>query len=169
MTNFTALYPGTFDPLTRGHEHVILTAKRLCGRLILGLGSNPEKAGKERFSISERVDMAEEFIRHNGLTEFCSVVPYNNLLVDFAAEQKADFLIRGIRGTSDVDSEYALNCFNKTFNSGLETVFLMPPPNLMMISSTFVWEAAKAGKPVHQWVNPYVEARLRDKFRATDL
>lgn len=68
MTNFTALYPGTFGPLTRGHEHVILTAKRLCGRLILGLGSNPEKAGKERFTIKERVDMAEEFIRHNGLT-----------------------------------------------------------------------------------------------------
>lgn len=88
--------------------------------------------------------------------------------MDFAAEQKADFLIRGIRGTSDVDSEHALNCFNKTFNAGLETVFLMPP-NLMMISSTFVWEAAKAGKPVNQWVNPYVEARLRDKFRETDL
>ncbi len=153
----TGFYPGSFNPLTLGHEHIIKVAASVFDKLVVGVGVNADKVYS--FSVEERVEMVQEAVAINRLTNV-EVIGYDGLLVQAAAKVGAKVIVRGLRTTSDFDYEFTLNDFNKTYDPDLETMFLMAPKEFLTISSTNVRTAVKAGLPVHQWVNPTVAQYL---------
>ncbi|MGA3020552.1 MAG: pantetheine-phosphate adenylyltransferase [Candidatus Micrarchaeales archaeon] len=159
-----ALYAGSFDPPTNGHKWMIDSAARMFGDLVVAVGINPEK--KTTFSVEERVDMLKSICRkHKNVT----VTSYTNeLLINYAKEIKAKYIIRGIRNPQDYVYEIAMQRFNKQIHSEIETVFLAPPPDVGIISSTLVKDLmVPNGGPeaVQRYVDPEVFAKLMAKFR----
>lgn len=154
--DITAIYPGTFDPITHGHTDVITRGARLFSRCIIAVAENVGK--KPRFSLSERVALVKTVLAH---LPNVTVLPFSNLLVDFAASQRAHVLIRGIRGTADVEFELQLTSLNRQLNPQLETVFLTPSDAYAAISSTFVKEISDLGGDVSAFVAPAVVKALR--------
>lgn len=150
-------YPGSFNPITLGHEHIIKVAASVFDKLVVGVGVNADK--RYAFSNEDRIAMVQEAVLLNKLSNV-EVVYYDGLLIRAAREVGASVIVRGLRTTSDFDYEFTLNDFNKTYDPELETMFLMAPKEFLTISSTNVRTAAAAGLPVHQWVNPHVAARL---------
>jgi len=161
----TGLYPGTFDPLTRGHSDVIRRAAKLVDRLVIGVAINRDKG--PLFDLEERVAMLEaeaaEIGRLNG-TEIV-VEPFENLLVDFAEEVGAQMIIRGLRAVSDFEYEFQMVGMNRALNDEIEMVFLMAEPQHQAIASKLVKEIARMGGDVSKFVTPYVQAELMKKFR----
>lgn len=155
-----------FNPITKGHEHIIRVASGLVDRLIVGVGVNADK--KYDFSDNERVDMVAESIDAMKLPNV-RVQFYNGLLFDFARQMGASIIVRGLRTVSDFDYEFTLNDFNKTYAPELETLFLMAPKEFLTISSTNVRAAARAGLPVDKWVSEHVARRLKAKYGPNDL
>lgn len=150
-----------FDPITMGHEHIIRVSANLVDELIVGVGVNTDK--KYTFSDSERVEMVEEAVQRMNLTNV-TVKFYDGLLFKFAQLEDANYLVRGLRTTSDFDYEFTLKDFNHTYAPDLETLFIMAPKEFLTISSTNVRTASKAGLDVTQWVNPFVASKLKSKF-----
>jgi len=160
----TGLYPGTFDPLTRGHSDVIRRAAKLVDRLVIGVAINRDKG--PLFDLEERVAMLEaeaaEIGRLNG-TEIV-VEPFENLLVDFAEEVGAQMIIRGLRAVSDFEYEFQMVGMNRALNDQIEMVFLMAEAQHQAIASRLVKEIARMGGDVSKFVSPPVEAALKTKF-----
>lgn len=156
-----AFYPGSFNPITKGHEHIIRVASGLVDKLYVGVGVNADK--KYDFTDDARVSMVDWSIKNMGLTNV-EISFYNGLLFKAARDVGASIVIRGLRTISDFDYEFTLNDFNKTYDASLETLFLMAPKEFLTISSTNVRTAAKEGLPVEQWVNEYVAEELRKRF-----
>lgn len=155
-----AVYPGTFDPLTLGHEDVVRRAAKLFGKVIIAVAAGHHK--KTLFSLDERMDMAREVFAAMPQVE---VATFTGLVRDFAVAQGARALVRGVRSVSDFDYEFQLAGMNRHLMPEVETVFLTPGEKYQFISSTLVREIATLGGEVEQFVSPVVQARLVEKVR----
>ncbi|WP_020561256.1 pantetheine-phosphate adenylyltransferase [Thiofilum flexile] len=165
----TAVYPGTFDPLTNGHMDLIRRSRRLCERVIVGVASNPKK--KPWFTLAERVDLIQTEIEYHGLSNV-EVIGFEGLLVDFAKAQQASVLIRGMRAVSDFEFEFQLASMNRSLAPDVESVFLMPGESFSFISSTLVKEVARLNGDVERFVSPRVlkalKARIQERNGLSD-
>ncbi|MEE9310346.1 MAG: pantetheine-phosphate adenylyltransferase [Cocleimonas sp.] len=146
-----ALYPGTFDPITNGHIDLVQRAAKLFDTVIVSIAASSKKNPK--FSLEERVDLAKKV-----LVDCPNVIVkgFDVLLIDFAREQKATVLIRGLRAVSDFEYEFQLASMNRNLAPDLESVFLMPADEHSFISSSLVKEVAALGGDVSKFVHPIV-------------
>ncbi len=156
-----AVYPGSFDPLTRGHLDIVQRAARMFDHVVVAVSNNSQK--KPVFSVSERLEMIEEAVR--GLPNV-DVDTFAGLLVDYLRKKKARVLIRGLRVVSDMDYEFQLASFNRRLYKDLETVFLMPDDQYTYLASSMVREISRLGAGADQFVTPFVARRLKLKFGA---
>jgi pantetheine-phosphate adenylyltransferase len=154
------MYPGTFDPITRGHEDLIRRCVRLFDQVVVAIASNPKKA--PLFTLDERVALAKEVLRD--LPEV-SVTGYTGLTVEFARTHGFKAIIRGLRAISDFEYEFQLATMNRHLIEGVETVFLTPSEHHTFISSSLVREIAEFGGDVSAFVHPVVAERLKQKLR----
>ena len=156
-----AVYPGTFDPLTRGHEDLVRRASTIFGTLIVGVADS--KAKRTFFTLEERVAMAREVL---GDLKNVQVVGFSGLLIDFIRNQGARVALRGLRAVSDFEYEFQLAGMNRSLYPEFETIFLTPSEQHMFISATLVREIAMLGGDVGKFVDPRIEARLKAKVGA---
>jgi len=156
-----AVYPGTFDPLTRGHEDLVRRASRLFDNLVLGIADS--RAKKTFFTMQERIEMAKDVL---GDVKNLSVVGFSGLLTDFVRQQNARVVLRGLRAVSDFEYEFQLAGMNRALNPEFETVFLTPGEQHMFISATLVREIATLGGDVSKFVDPIVGAKLTAKVKS---
>jgi pantetheine-phosphate adenylyltransferase len=154
-----AVYPGSFDPLTKGHLDIIHRAARIFDSVIVAVSNNPAK--KHTFSVSERIDMVESSTRD---VPNVDVDTFSGLLVDYMKLKKAHVLIRGLRVVSDMDYEFQLASFNRRLYKDVETVFLMPDDQYTYLAASMVKEVARLGASVEAFVTPYVGKRLKQRF-----
>jgi len=155
-----AVYPGTFDPLTRGHEDLVRRASRLYDSLILGVADS--RAKRTFFTLQERVVMAREVLADVKNVE---VVGFDSLLIDFVRSHNARVVLRGLRAVSDFEYEFQLAGMNRSLYPDLETVFLTPSEQHMFISATLVREIAALRGDVSKFVHPLVERKLKEKVK----
>ncbi|QIQ22337.1 pantetheine-phosphate adenylyltransferase [Zophobihabitans entericus] len=157
----TAIFPGTFDPITNGHVELITRAAPLFQRLIIGVAASPSK--KTLFSLEERVLLAAEAIKHLPNVE---AIGYTNLMAEFASQQGATMLVRGVRTTYDFEYERQLAEMNRHLKADLDTIFLMPSPETGFISSSIVREVALHKGEVSGLVPKHVEQQLLKKVNS---
>jgi pantetheine-phosphate adenylyltransferase len=155
-----ALYPGTFDPLTRGHEDLVRRASTLFDSVILGIADS--RAKKPFFSLEERIEIAREVL---GDLRNIEIVGFTGLMIDFARQQNARVVVRGLRAVSDFEYEFQLAGMNRNLNPDMETVFLTPSEQHMFISATLVREIAMFGGDVSKFVHPFVRAKLAARVK----
>jgi pantetheine-phosphate adenylyltransferase len=153
MTRRVGIYPGTFDPITLGHADIIRRGANLVDWLIIGVTTNIAKS--PMFSDAERMAMVEREVASLGLGNV-EVVGFNALLMDFAEDQGASVVIRGIRGVTDFEYEYQLTGMNRQLNDQIETIFLMADVSLQPIASRLVKEIALFGGDITKFVSPAV-------------
>ncbi|MEY2633904.1 MAG: hypothetical protein RIR00_2558 [Pseudomonadota bacterium] len=154
-----AIYPGTFDPITKGHEDLVRRAARLFDRVILAIAESPAK--QPYFSLAERVEMAEEILGEVPNVEVCG---FNTLLMNFVHERNAKIIVRGLRAVSDFEYEFQMAGMNRNLFPEVETIFLTPGEQYMFVSATMVREIARLGGQVSKFVQPSVETRLAAKI-----
>jgi pantetheine-phosphate adenylyltransferase len=158
--NSTAVYPGTFDPITLGHEDLVRRAARLFDTLIVAVADSGAK--RPFFTRDERVEMARETLK--GLKNV-EVQGFSGLLMQFVREHKARVVVRGLRAVSDFEYEFQLAGMNRGLYPDVETVFLTPGEQYMFISATIVREIAVLGGDVSQFVPPVVAKRMTAKIK----
>ena len=156
-----AVYPGTFDPLTRGHEELVRRASTLFETIVLGIADS--RAKRPFFSLHERIDMARTVLAG---FDNVTVVGFSGLLIDFARKQGARAIVRGLRAVSDFEYEFQLAGMNRNLFPDVETIFLTPSEQHMFISATLVREIATLGGDVSKFVHPYVCAKLAEKVKS---
>lgn len=155
-----AIYPGTFDPITNGHSDLIQRACRLFDRVIVAVAANPKKA--PLFNLDERVALAREVLAGMEKVEVCG---FDSLLADFAREQGAAVILRGLRAVSDFEYEFQLAGMNRRLAPGVETIFLTPAEKYTFISSSLVKEVASLGGDIEDFVDAKVKAALNNRMR----
>jgi len=153
-----AVYPGTFDPLTRGHEDLVRRAATVFDALIIGVADS--RAKRTFFTLHERVDMAREVL---GDLPNVQVAGFSGLLIDFIRQHNARVVLRGLRAVSDFEYEFQLAGMNRSLYPDFETMFLTPSAQHMFISATLVREIALLGGDVAKFVHPLVGKRLAAK------
>ena len=154
----TAIYPGTFDPITNGHIDLVQRAAKMFDHVIVAIATNSKKNPK--FSLEERIDMAEKVLSD------CTnvrVKGFQELLVDFAKQENARILIRGLRAISDFEYEFQLASMNRNLAPDIESLFLMPADEYSFISSSLVKEVASLGGDISNFVHPLVNDALKAK------
>ena len=162
MTNRIGIYPGTFDPITKGHLHIIERASKLVDKLVIGVADNPGK--KPLFDLDERMDMVKTDIA-NMHDKYCpiEVVSFGNLLIHFAREQNATCVFRGLRASSDFEFEFQMTGMNFRLAPDIETVFLMASDKWQFVSSSFIKEISKLDGDISEFVTPSVLKKLQVK------
>ncbi len=155
----TAIYPGTFDPITMGHIDIIKRALTMFDELIVAVGVNAAKT--PLFSIEERIDMIRDSFPDN---KRVSVESVSGLMIDFADSRNATALVRGLRAVSDFDYEFQIALANRKLNSNVESVFLMPSFRWIYISSSLIKDIAQNNGDISEAVPPHVEKALRRRF-----
>lgn len=156
-----ALYPGSFDPLTVGHEDIVRRGLRVADRIIVAVAHTSTHAKKGLFTVQERLEIIREVFRDE---ERIEVVPFSGLLVEFAREQGAHLVVRGLRAISDFEYELQMAQMNQELWSGIETIFLVPDAQNSFISSSLVREVASLGGDVSSFVSPSVLEQLGRKL-----
>lgn len=154
-----AIYPGTFDPITRGHEDLVRRASQLFHRVVVAVAVSSGK--KPSFTQNERVDMVRQVLADCRNVE---VMAFSGLLMEFSQQQNARVILRGLRAVSDFEYEFQMAGMNRSINPGIETVFMTPSEQYMFISATIVREIALLGGSVDKFVHPLVAAQLRMKI-----
>ena len=155
----TAVYPGTFDPITCGHGDIVRRAAILFDRVIVAVAVN---AGKQPvWNVNERVELARKVLADLPNVE---VVPFDNLLIEFAKQHGAGIILRGLRAVSDFEYEFQLAGMNRQLAPEVDTVFLTPAEKYSYISSSLIREIARLGGDVSPFVHPRVDAALRERF-----
>ena len=157
-----AVYPGTFDPFTRGHEDLVRRASSIFTKLIVGVADSRSK--KPIFSLDERIEIAKEVLGHYPNVE---IAGFSGLLKDFAREHSARVIVRGLRAVSDFEYEFQMAGMNRYLLPDVETLFLTPSDQYQFISGTFVREIALIGGDVSKFVFPSVEKWLQQKNAQT--
>lgn len=155
-----AVYPGTFDPITMGHEDIVRRAANLFDEIIVAVAGSTSK--QTLFSLRERVALAESVFNGDNIR----VVGFDGLLMQFVQAQGAQMVIRGLRAASDFEYEFQLAGMNRKLYPKLETLFMTPAEEFMFISSSLVREVARLGGDVNQFVSPGVEAAIKQKLAA---
>ena len=158
MSNGIVIYPGTFDPMTLGHEDLVRRAAKLFQHVIVGIAGSPNK--KPFFTLEERVDIAHEVLADLPNVE---IHGFDCLLMDFMRQHGAKVILRGLRAASDFEYEFQMAGMNRNLYPDVETVFLTPGEQYMFISATMVREIAGLGGNVGKFVQPAVERRMADK------
>ncbi len=153
-----AVYPGTFDPITNGHQDLVRRAARMFERVFIAIAGNPNKT--PLFPLAERVDLARRVLHDLPNVE---VLGYSNLTVEFAREHGVGVILRGLRAVSDFEFEFQLANMTRHLDHDIETVFLTPQEQFTFISSTLVREVALLGGDVREFVHPIVEAALKKR------
>ncbi len=153
-----AVYPGTFDPITRGHEDLVRRASQLFDAVTVAIAASPGK--RPFFTLDERVQMAREVLAPYGNVE---VIGFSGLLMDFLKQGDARIIVRGLRAVSDFEYEFQMAGMNRILYPDVETVFLTPAEQYQFISATMVREIASLGGNVAPFVNPALVARLAAK------
>lgn len=157
----TVIYPGTFDPITKGHVDLVERAAAIFDRVILAIAHSEKK--KPLFNLDERIELSRQALAHVPNVE---LLGYSNLLVDFARAHNSRFVLRGVRAIADFEYELQLANMNRAMYPDLETVFLTPNERYAFISSTLVREIAGMKGQFDQFVPPVVAQALREKFGA---
>jgi pantetheine-phosphate adenylyltransferase len=160
VTRLTAVYPGTFDPMTLGHEDLVRRASNLFERLILAVAAGHHK--RTMFSVGERLEIATELCAKYPNVE---VVSFRGLLRDFVVEQGGKVVVRGLRAVSDFEYEFQMAGMNRQLMPEVETLFLTPSDQFQFVSGTFVREIATLGGDVSKFVSPSVLDRLTDRVQ----
>lgn len=156
----TAIYPGSFDPVTNGHLNIIERATEIFDRVIVAILFNPSKT-TTLFNIEERLEMLQEAVRgYRGV----EVDSFQGLLMDYAEKRRARVVIRGMRAVSDFEYEFQMALMNRKLNDNVQTVFLMPSLRSVFTSSTLIRQVAQFGGRVDELVPPLVCRRLKEKF-----
>jgi pantetheine-phosphate adenylyltransferase len=156
-----AVYPGSFDPLTKGHEDLVRRSLALADHLIVAVAVNVGK--QPLFSVEERLDMLRAAIGNDTRVSFQS---FDGLLAEFAKKVGATIIVRGLRAVSDFEYEFQMALMNRQLHPSLETVFLVPAVDLTYLSSSLVREVARFGGDVTPMVHPVVATALARRFRA---
>lgn len=157
------VYPGTFDPITKGHLHLIRRASQMVDHLIIGVADNPRKG--PLFNLQERCTMVQGDI--DALPEKgcdIEVRPFSQLLIQFARDVNASCIFRGLRAVSDFEYEFQMTGMNAKLDPDIETVFLMASDKWQFVSASFVKEICLLGGDVAQFVTPQVAERLKQKY-----
>lgn len=154
----TAVYPGTFDPITCGHSDLIERAARFYGRLVIAVADNRNKSSL--FSLEERVALAKTVTAHMPNVE---VIGFSGLLVDFVHEVDGHVLLRGLRAVSDFEYEFQLASMNRKLAPDVETMFMTPAEQYSFISSSLVREISALGGDVSDFVHPVVSQALKER------
>lgn len=155
----TVLYPGTFDPITKGHMDLVQRACRLFDTVVIAVAASPSK--KPLFDLKERVSMVRDIFKNNPQVK---VEGFSGLLAHFAKEQGAIAVLRGIRAVSDFEFEFQLANMNRHLDPELESIFLTPSEKYSYISSSLVREVAALGGDITAFVDPAVQSALQGKF-----
>ncbi|HET7043196.1 MAG TPA: pantetheine-phosphate adenylyltransferase [Gemmatimonadales bacterium] len=156
-----AIYPGSFDPPTKGHEDLIRRSLGLCDKLIVAVAVNSQK--HPLFQTEERLTMLRAIV---GDDPRCEVTSFEGLLAEFAREREASMVVRGLRAVSDFEYEFQMALMNRQLNDKLETVFLVPAVDMTYLSSSLVREVARHGGKIDTLVHRVVAQALRRKFPA---
>lgn len=159
----TGIYPGTFDPVTKGHLHLIRRASRMVDKLIVAVADSPKK--EPLFTYDRRMEMLQADI-DNLPEKGCEIEvrSFNKLLVHFARDMDASFIFRGLRAVSDFEYEFQMTGMNAKLDPDIETVFLMAADKWQFVSSSFVKEIAALDGVVDEFVTPQVAQELQKKF-----
>ena len=155
----TAVYPGTFDPVTHGHTDLVTRAARVFDKVIVAIAESPHKT--PMFTLAERISMTQGELSELPNVE---VVGFESLLIDFVREQGAGVIIRGLRAVSDFEYEFQLASMNRHLAEDIETMFLTPDESYSFISSSLVKEIARLDGNVSDFVGAKVQAALREQF-----
>ncbi len=153
-----AIYPGSFDPITKGHEDVARRSLRIADRVVVAVAHTASEAKGGLFSVEERLDMVQEVFADDDRIEVCQ---FEGLLVDLAQEIGAQFVIRGLRAVSDFEYEFEMAQMNRELWSGAETVFLTPNQKYSFLSASLVREVSRLGGDVSRFVSEPVLRRLQ--------
>jgi pantetheine-phosphate adenylyltransferase len=155
----TAIYPGSFDPVTNGHLDVIQRATKLFSRVIVAVAKSESK--HPLFTLEERLELVNKAVRHlpNVQTD-----AFDGLLVDYATRRSAQAIVRGLRAVSDFEFEFQLALMNRKLNGQVETIFMMPKDTYTFLSSRIVKEIVRLGGDVSEFVPAHVKAALKEKF-----
>ena len=154
-----AVYPGTFDPITHGHADLVRRALHVFDQVVVGVAASPQKVPV--FDLHERVSLANKVFEELDNVQVCG---FHGLLVDFAREQDAVAVLRGLRAVSDFEFEFQLASINRHLDPTLESIFLTPAEQFSFISSSIVREVASLGGEISKFVHPQVEQALKAKY-----
>jgi pantetheine-phosphate adenylyltransferase len=160
QNNLKVVYPGTFDPITMGHEDIVHRAAKLFSEVIVAVANNPGK--KPFFDLNERVEMASYVLKD---CPNVKVIGFSGLLMQFVQDQGACMVIRGLRAASDFEYEFQLAGMNRKLYPQFESVFLTPSEQFMFVSSSLVREVAILGGDVTQFVSPYIQTCIDKKLK----
>ncbi|MFZ5569467.1 MAG: pantetheine-phosphate adenylyltransferase [Thermodesulfobacteriota bacterium] len=159
MDKKTAIYPGSFDPLTNGHMDIIKRGLRMFDKIIVAILHNPAK--QALFTIEERMEMLKESLKGHGNIEIDS---FQGLLVDYAVQKRACAILRGMRAVSDFEYEFQMALMNRRLNRDVQTVFLMTGLRWIFTSSSIIKEAARFGGNIDGMVPAIVSQKVKEKF-----
>jgi pantetheine-phosphate adenylyltransferase len=159
----TAIYPGSFDPLTNGHLDVIERAVKLFDHVVVAVAKNESK--NPLFSLEERVELVRQTIKHLPNAEADS---FEGLLVDYANKRNAQAIVRGLRAVSDFEFEFQLALMNRKLNEKVETIFMMPKDTYTFLSSRITKEIARLGGDITAFVPPHVRTALLEKLKMAE-
>jgi len=157
----TAIYPGTFDPVTRGHIDIVRRALKMFDSVVIGVADSPAK--KPFFNLEERLDMLQTVFADD---EKVQVRPFSGLLIDFARDCDAAIIVRGLRAISDFEYEVQLAGMNRSLAPEIESVFLTAAQRYAFVSSSLVREIARLNGDVSEFLHPVILQRLTDKLQA---
>ncbi len=159
MTDNTAVYAGTFDPITNGHSDLAARSARMFDRVFLAIAESPDK--RPLFSLDQRVALAQEVLADMPNVE---VIRFSGLLIEFARKVGASVILRGLRAVSDFEYEFQLASMNRRLDREMETVFLTPSVRYTFVSASLVKEIARYGGDVSEFVHPSVHAALKQAY-----
>jgi pantetheine-phosphate adenylyltransferase len=156
-----AIYPGSFDPITNGHEDIVRRTLEFCGRVIVAVGHRATQPKQGLFDIDERVELIRAVFADEERVE---VAAFTGLLVDFARDRGVHLIVRGLRAVSDFEYEFQMALMNRDLNPAIETLFLAPDAKYSFLSASLVREIASLGGDVSGYVDPVVRERLLQKL-----